>query len=544
MTQTTAPRRAPGIGARHPHAPAPAAPARPGEVRGARPFAPLALALAALLALGGCAGLARSGYERPALAVPSRWSGANACTAAGCGRDPAGQGGAAPTATTAATAPPTATIPGLAPDDSGNARLARASEVPALALDGWWRDLGDPALDGLIDRLLVRNNDLAAATQRVRQARLSAGLQADALVPAASASLSGTRGRSLSGQGRTRSNAASASLAWEADLWGRLAASRDAADWEARATDADRAATALSLVGTAASLWLDLGYVNERIALGEANIANARRVLELVQLQYRAGSVSSLEVDEARQTLAALEAAQTSWLLERDQDRHAFSILLDLAPGADANPWAAEPRRLPEAALPAIPAGLPAELLARRPDLAAAEARLRSTLASADATRLGYYPRFSLTGTLGGSSAALADVLANPVATLGAGLTLPFLQQTERQLAVASGRAAYAEAVASFRQSFLSALADVEDALSARAQYEARARPLEESLAAARRAEAAYELRYRAGSVALRTWLDAQRTRRDAEAALAANRLDRLLNRIALHQALGGRAGG
>ncbi|WP_085315704.1 efflux transporter outer membrane subunit [Derxia lacustris] len=489
----------------------------------------IALALAAAT-LAACGSLTRSDYTAPALAVPAQWGAAAA---------PAGSAAAASPSADAAV--PSATVPGLAADSSDNARLARASTVRALQLDGWWRSFGDADLDALIDRLLVRNNDLAAATLRVRQAQLSAGLAADALLPAASASASTTQGRYLNGNGRTRSSSVSAGLSWEADLWGRLAAQRDASRWEAVATDEDRAATALSLVGTAATLHFDLGYLNQRIALGEASIADARRTLELIQLQYRAGAVSSLEIDEARQTLAALEAGQTTLLLQRDQDRHALALLFDAAPGS-VEP--AEPVTLSAAALPDIPAGLPAGLLARRPDLRAAEARLRSSLASVDATRLYYYPAFSLTGALGSSSVALANVLSNPVATLGAGLSLPFLQQTERQLSIASQQAAYAEAVVNFRQTFYAALGEVEDALSARTQYAAQARGLEESLAAARRAEAAYELRYRAGSVALRVWLDAQRTRRDAEAALAANRLNRLLNLVTLHQALGGRAEG
>jgi len=500
----------------------------------------LALALTLAVGLTGCAGLTRSEYTAPKLAVPAGWNDSPGAAV--------GQG-----------ATPPATIPGLAADTSGNARLGAASTVRALTLDGWWRSFGDADLDALIDQLLARNNDLAAATLRVRQAQLSAGLAADQLVPAASAGVSTSNGRSLGGRGTTsRSVAASASLAWEADLWGRLAAQRDAARWEAVATDEDRAATALSLVGTATRIHYDLGYLNERIALGDANIADARRTIELVQLQYAAGAVSSLEIDEARQTLAALQASQTTLLLQRDEDRHALAVLFDRPPtgaasaaadrgavAADAAPFGesfAEPARLPSAALPDIPAGLPADLLARRPDLRAAESRLRSTLDSADATRLAYYPSFSLTGTLGSSSVALANVLSNPVATLGSGLTLPFLQQTERQLNIAREQAIYETAVITFRQTFYEALVEVQDALSARTQYDEQARRLEESLAAAQRTESAYELRYRVGAVALRTWLDAQRTRRDAEASLAANRLNRLLNRVTLHQALGGRA--
>ena len=166
--------------------------------------------------------------------------------------------------------------------------------------------------------------------------------------------------------------------------------------------------------------------------------------------------------------------------------------------------------------------------------------RLRSTLASGDATRLSYYPQLSLTGALGGSSSALGSVLANPVATLGAGLVLPFLNQTEMRTNAAIAQTDYERAVVQFRQTLYQALADVDNALSARRQYAEQAVQLEQSLADARRAERLYEVRYRAGAVALKPWLDAQEKRRNAEIALAENRLNRLVNHATLYQALGG----
>ena len=146
----------------------------------------------------------------------------------------------------------------------------------------------------------------------------------------------------------------------------------------------------------------------------------------------------------------------------------------------------------------------------------------------------------SLTGALGGSSSALGSVLANPVATLGAGLVLPFLNQTEMRTNAAIAQTDYERAVVQFRQTLYQALADVDNALSARRQYAEQAVQLEQSLADARRAERLYEVRYRAGAVALKPWLDAQEKRRNAEIALAENRLNRLVNHATLYQALGG----
>lgn len=157
-----------------------------------------------------------------------------------------------------------------------------------------------------------------------------------------------------------------------------------------------------------------------------------------------------------------------------------------------------------------------------------------------DATRASYFPPLTLTGALGSASTALSNVLQNPVASLGAGLTLPFLRWNEMRLNTRVSEADFEEAVVNFRQSLYQSLADVENALSAREQSTRQNAWLAQALADAREAERLYEIRYRAGAVALRVWLEAQEQRRTAEIALADNRLQRLLNQVTLYQALGG----
>jgi outer membrane protein TolC len=146
----------------------------------------------------------------------------------------------------------------------------------------------------------------------------------------------------------------------------------------------------------------------------------------------------------------------------------------------------------------------------------------------------------SVTGSVGGSSEALSHVLSDPVGTLGAGLVLPFVQWRDMQRSVAISQADYEVAVLGYRQSWYQALADVENALSARTQYEDQGISLTQAVKAAQDGERLSEARYRAGSVPLKTWLDAQETRRQAENNLAANRLNRLGALVSLYQSVGG----
>jgi NodT family efflux transporter outer membrane factor (OMF) lipoprotein len=371
----------------------------------------------------------------------------------------------------------------------------------------------------------------------VRRAQYQAGLSEDQLFPQLGGSANVTRTRTLSGERlTTRNNTAELTVSYEVDLWGKLSRQRDAAQWEALATEQDRQSAALSLVGTAATLYWQTAFINQRIASSEESIAYARKTQDLVRAQYAAGGASALEMAEAEQTVASQQAAHALLVQARVEYANALAILFDGPPERTM----ADPARLPRYPLPDARAGVPAELLGRRPDLRAAELRLREALATVDATRASFYPPLTLTGALGSASPTLSDILRNPIGSLGAGLTLPFLQWNQMQLNIKISKADYEERVVNFRQSLYQAMADVENALSNRAQLALQAAQLDASLSAARQAERLYEVRYRAGAVPLKDWLDAQEKRRTAEIARDENMLNRLVNQVTVYQALGG----
>lgn len=448
-------------------------------------------ALALLLALSGCGGLLRTDYQRPEVREPAAWTRASGESAAG-----------------------------------------------ALAEGGaWWRNFNDPELNRLVELALARNNDLAVAAIKLQRAQYQAGLADDKLIPQPGLTANTSRLRNLRGdRGSASKYGVELNVQYEVDLWGKLSRQSDAAQWEALATEQDRQSAALSLVGTTATLYWQTGFINQRIVTSLESIAAARKTQELVRAQYAAGGASALEVAEAAQTVASQVAAHAVLVQQRVEYVNALAILFDGPPDRTMS----DPPRLPQAPLPMARAGVPAELLGRRPDLRAAELRLRQALSNVDAARASFYPSLSLTGTLGGSSDALGMVLQNPVASLAGSLTLPFLQWNQRQLNLKISRTDYEERVVGFRKSLYQAMADVENALSNRGQLRQRGEQLEAALSAAREAERLYEVRYRAGSVALRAWLDAQERRRTAEIARDENRLDRLVNQVKVYQALGG----
>lgn len=417
-----------------------------------------------------------------------------------------------------------------------------SAAVATPAIDSWWQAFNDPALTRLVDGALARNNNLAMAAWKVREARLNAGLAANKLWPQASGGASSNLSNPLNTGTSRRSSGADVSLSYEVDMWNRLGNTRDAQTWEAEATEQDRQAAAQALAGTVAGLYWQIAYQNGELASTDASLDYARRTLALVQAQYQAGAAAQLELREAEASVASQQAARTLLVQQRTESRNALAILFDAPPGEDSlKGWLdPEPQALPLDELPQIATGLPADMLARRPDLRAAEMRLRETLAFGDASRAAYYPSLTLTGALGTSSSALLDVLRNPVLAIGAGLSLPFLRYQEMKLNTQLTEAQYSQAVVGFRQTLYTAFSEVENGLSARRQYAERADHLAITLDAQRNAERLYEVRYRAGGVALQPWLDAQERRRSAELSFAANRLQQLTTQATLYQALGG----
>ncbi len=447
----------------------------------------LCVALFALL-LCSCASLTQTPYQRPEITVPPAWE-------------------AAATTTSSST-------------------------------DSWWQSFNDPSLTILISETLQRNTDLAAATLRVRRAQLQAEQADSDRLPSLSVGGSTTGSRTLSGDGKTsRTSALSATISYEQDLWGKLGSTFDAARFEAEATAEDRQNTVQTVIATSASLYWKIAYLGKRIDLSENSVAYAGQTLKLAQVRLAAGAATPLEVLEAEQSLAAQEASQTSLLQQRVEARHALAILMDEPP---QSLWVSLPENLDHATLPNVAPGLPAELLARRPDLRAAEARLRSTLAASDSARADLYPTLNLSGSLGGSSEKLSRLLSNPLASLAGELALPFVQWRELQRNIQISETEHEEALLTFRKTFYKALAEVEDSLSARQHYKIQEEKLTFALKTAKQVEHLQQLRYQTGSSPLTSWLDAQESRRQAEINLLENRFKQLQNHITLCQALGG----
>ncbi len=415
----------------------------------------------------------------------------------------------------------------------------------------WWRSFGDPRLDELIDEALASNRDLGAAAARVEAAAAQARIAGATLLPQATAGLDGARRRQnfiglpIPDGGRVLSSTsttigASLNVSWEADLWGRLRAGRASAVAGLRAAEEDFEATRLSLAGQTAKTWFALLEAGSQLALAENTLANRRSTRERIERRYRLGLRPALDLRFA----AAAEAAAAANLAGRrrllDSAARQLELLLSRYPAGAlaADATGREPTALP----PPVPAGLPAAIVARRPDLRAGENRLAAAGFDVEAARAALYPQLRLTTSGGRLGREIGDLLESDfsVWSLAAGLLQPLFQGGRLAAGVDLADARYRAQAEAFVQRVLAAFGEVETALEAERRLGEQVTALAEAAEQSAAAQKLAEERYVQGLADYLPVLEAQRAAFEAEGRLLEARRQLLSARVDLHLALGG----
>lgn len=433
------------------------------------------------------------------------------------------------------------TEPSSRPDYALPTDWREAADPTTAAIDAeWWRAFDAPALDTLVRDARGNNPGLAIATERVVQAELQLRSTGASRLPGVSLGAN-TSERSSRPDGASTTSAeatsASLSISWEVDLWGRLAAGVDAASASLAATRFDLDGVRLSLDANVASTWFEALAVAERLAIARENLEIAERLLALVEVRYRNGAASALDVSRQRTTVLSQRATITPLEVQLRQTRSALALLAGRFPQDFVSPEGT----LEALSVPVVAAGLPSDLLVRRPDIAAAEARLGAADANVAAARAALLPSVQLTGSGGLASAALLSLVDPTRSTsIAAALAQTLFDGGRLRAQVDTARSRQRELIETYRQNVLTALKEVEDALG----NVARASELEQSQRAireeAQRSLRLSELRYREGADDLAAVLDAQRTLFQTQDQLAQQRLARLIAATDLYKALGG----
>lgn len=413
----------------------------------------------------------------------------------------------------------------------------------------WWLMFGDAQLDALETQALQASPTLAAAAARIARARAQFGAtRADALPRVdVGANAGGLRtsakatttpvlnGRAVTFEGE--SFGLSASVGWELDLWGRVKRQQEAAQAQLDATDADAAAARVALTAeVAAAYWQWRALSDEGVALQRLRDSRAQ-AFQVAQTRFDAGSSTQQDLERVRAELAAADADLAD--LPRRQ-----ALLLNQIAALTGQP-AAELKlqsTAPLVAPPAIRAGLPSELLQRRPDLAQSLAQLHAATAQVGIAEAAFYPSIKLTGSFGYSSEDLGALISAPARlySVGPSISLPLFEGGRNQANLAASKAAVDESLAAFRGRMLQALREVDDAL---AELQGRAAVVDaqqRTLASSSQALRVARSRYDRGAVSYLDVTEAERTPLATERALAQLRGAQWAATAQLVKALGG----
>ena len=435
----------------------------------------------------------------------------------------------------------------------------QAQEKKAFKDDQWWKSLGDEKLNVLVEEAASANLDVrkAAASVLELQAALksaradrfpSLSLKADASRQEQTVTKSNlvfNKGKlgyeSYDDAVTTDSFSLMAAAGFEPDLWGRLARSEEAARASLLAVEENARAVLRTVIAATVNSYLDAEALQRRIRITEKSIEGYKRNLELVRLRYEGGLTSVLDLRQARRALAQAEAGLPSLKMQLGIQLNSLAILLgrypDMAPPSTPSDNYFETKNLEE-----IPAGLPSELLLRRPDIRSAQASLKAANARIGAARAARFPSLNLTGSAGYVSDELG-LLIQPESALwnvAAGLTAPVFNAGKLKAAEDSARAAYEQQAVSWAQAVLEAFREVENALLSRVQLRERRERLMEYVKEAGATLEVAENRYKRGLVDYISVLDARQAAFSSEHELVAAELAILQNRVALHKALGG----
>ena len=401
----------------------------------------------------------------------------------------------------------------------------------------WWRGYGSAALDQLITRGLAHNQNLAAAGFAWQKSRIALENSQANRGPDYSGGVNASAGRNLSHGGHSNQNyGSSLGINYQADLWGKLRLASDNAAWESQATAEDLLATRLSLIGDIINQYLQIASLNDQLALNAAYRKNAAQTLDLTRTKVHAGSASPLDLREAEQNRTNLDANRDRLENQRQQAETTLASLL----GAPVSRVINQEPSLKTLTVPAIDSGIPAHLLAQRPDLRAAQYRLQQNLGNIAIAERDYYPDLSLGASLGTGADRLLQLLHNPVGALTANITLPFLNAHKKALAAKEAETGYQQSLASYRQTLYRALGETQNAILNLQQSRDEAASLQTRLAQAKDIENLTRIRYQAGAASLQDVLEKENATRSVEESLLTNRYEQLTRSLTLHLALGG----
>jgi multidrug efflux system outer membrane protein len=417
---------------------------------------------------------------------------------------------------------------------------------PAPAVDIAWKEfLADPRLQRLVEIALQNNRDLRIAALRVAQVQAQYRIQRATLFPQVNAEVAASSSRlpagvSPNGNASTsRQDSVGVSAAWELDFFGRLRSLKDAAFQEYLATTHARQAAEILLVSQVADQYLAILAADEELAVTQNTLDAAQAAFKIMQLKFDNGAATELDLRLAQTVVEQAQANRAAQVRTRAQAENALVLLIGQPLPGDLP----APTRLGDQPILAdIPAGLPSDLLTRRPDILQAEATLKSENANIGAARAAFFPRIALTADLGSASATLGGLFAAGSAAWSflPSLAAPIFNAGANRANLDVANLQKDIGIAEYEKAIQSAFREVSDGLAARGTYDDQLAALQRLTDSQQRRLDLADMRYKNGADSYLSVLTAQTDLYNAQLALVSARLDRLTNLVDLYRALGG----
>ena len=404
----------------------------------------------------------------------------------------------------------------------------------------WWEIYANPELNALEEQVAVANQNIAQAEANYRQAQALVRASRSGYYPAVTGGASATRYRrssEVSSLGQYNDFLLPIDFSWEIDLWGRVRRTVEASQAGARASQADLASVLLSAQALLAQDYFQLRTIDAQKKVLEDTIGGYQKTLDLTNNRYTAGVASRADVLQAETQLKTVQAQSIDLGVQRAQLSHAMALLVGKPPSAFFVPVAP----LVETP-PAVPIGVPSDLLERRPDIASAERSVAAANARIGVAEAAFYPNVTLSASAGLEAASLAKWLTWPARfwSVGPAVSEVLFDGGLRRAQTDQARAAYDAEVSAYRQTVLTGFQEVEDSLAALRVLEEEARVQQEALTAARQTVDIVTNQYKAGTVSYLNVIIAQTTALSNEQT-ALNILGRrMAASVSLVKALGG----
>lgn len=405
----------------------------------------------------------------------------------------------------------------------------------------WWLLFNDDNLTKMIEYALENNKDLAIAMENIKIAQHSLKLLKLEQGVDQSVGVNFGEEKNFNTGSKGSYSSLQYNLNYEVDLWGSFETAQNSKKWAVMASEQDKESSKLSLISSIIDLYYQSIYLNEKIVMARESVKYSKQLLDITTAKYKAGKLSGLEVSQAKKSKLQQEYSLNEYKNNLSENLNALKLLLSLNPSDDLPNGITIPSDMPTREFQNIKSDIPSNILKNRPDVLAAQMRIQEAFYNVKEKELEFYPKFSITGSLGNTTSDLIKFISNPVGSLTASFTLPILDYSKNKENLKISENKYNIYTLEYEKTLLQAMQEVENRLTFyyynKNNYQKVSQLYEES----QNISKIYEVRYKIGVSPLQDLLDAQENERKAYLNQLSHMYHLLNSESQVYQSLGGR---